>query len=164
MEDQSDLCVRCNRLMAMRGNGDPPPPGPPSVECDDCAHEALAESRAEVERLTNKTTDLRADLHRIRGERDHAKKLAEKAVAAEVARLRARVAALEAGLREVVAVTSDPGAHGFYDRKIMIQWVQSMLGAVEDTARRALASPSAPSAPSEPPTPGASPRPDDKEK
>lgn len=49
----------------------------------------------EVERLTNKTTDLRADLHRIRGERDHAKKLAEKAVAAEVARLRARVQELE---------------------------------------------------------------------
>ena len=151
MEDQSDLCVRCNRLMAMRGNGDPPPPGPPSVECDDCAHEALAESRAEVERLTNKTTDLRADLHRIRGERDHAKKLAEKAVAAEVARLRARVAELEGALWSVLLE---------YD----LTGQRYIPATIIREARRALDSPSASSAPSEPPTPGASPRPDDKEK
>jgi hypothetical protein len=46
--------------------------------------------KAEVERLTNKTTDLRADLHRIRGERDNAKKRAEKDVADELSRLRER--------------------------------------------------------------------------
>lgn len=47
----------------------------------------IAALKAEVTRLTNKTTDLRADLHRIRGERDHAVKAATKAVAEEVARL-----------------------------------------------------------------------------
>ena len=41
----------------------------------------------EIERLERKTGDLQSDLHRIRGERDHAVKAATKAVAEEVARL-----------------------------------------------------------------------------
>jgi len=60
-----------------------------------------AQLAAEVERLTNKTTDLRADLHRVRGERDHAKKRAEKEADAEVARLRSRVQELEGALRDL---------------------------------------------------------------
>ena len=59
--------------------------------CPDCGGMAWPDRKrcatCEIRRLENKTTDLRADLHRIRGERDHAVKAATKAVAEEVARL-----------------------------------------------------------------------------